>query len=35
MTYAEAAEPPFMVLLDKFLQEYGVSNEVRLVFWFD
>lgn len=33
-TYAEAAGSDFMELLDTFSQKYGVSKDVRLVFWF-
>ncbi len=33
-TYAEAAGSDFMELLETFSQKYGVSKDVRFVFWF-
>lgn len=33
-TYAEAAGPSFMRLLDAFERQYGPSEDVRFVFWF-
>jgi hypothetical protein len=33
-TYAEAAGSDFMKLLDTFAGQYGVSKDVRFVFWF-
>ncbi|GHO83301.1 hypothetical protein KSZ_13070 [Dictyobacter formicarum] len=33
-TYAESAGPDFMELLDTFSRKYGVSKDIRLVFWF-
>lgn len=33
-TYAEAAGLDFLELLDTFSQQYGVSKDVRFVFWF-
>ncbi len=33
-TYAEAAGSDFLELLDTFSQKYGVSKDIRFVFWF-
>lgn len=34
-TYAEAAGSDFMELLDEMAKKYGISHDVRFIFWFD